>query len=78
MQRRRVFDVELAEPFAVLDDVEVEAEIAVGGGLATTRSITVRTVAGEPYERIVDYELGPRPEPIPAGSPAFDEEDCPF
>ncbi len=65
-------------PDPVPDTAERAVEIAVGGGLATTRSITVRAVAGEPYERIVDYELGPRPEPIPAGSQAFDEEDCPF
>ena len=52
-------------------------KIADGGGLAPTRSITVRAVAGERYERIIDYELGPLPEPIAAGR-LDDEEDCPF
>ena len=35
-------------------------------GCRGTSSITVRTVAGEPYERIVDYELGEIPEAVPA------------
>jgi DNA repair protein RadD len=42
------------------------AEIAVAcgeaGGLAKPLKITVRSVPGERYDRIVDYELGPVPE----------------
>jgi hypothetical protein len=36
--------------------------------------ITVRTVAGEPYDRITDYELGPVPEPVPAEVLEFHQE----
>jgi len=28
------------------------------------KSITVRTVTGEPFERVVDYELGEKPEAV--------------
>jgi DNA repair protein RadD len=62
------------------DPVPVTAEEAVGlanaGALAKTQKITVRSVAGEPFERIVDYELGPMPEAIAATS--FDPADIPF
>jgi DNA repair protein RadD len=37
-------------------------EIANAGGLAPTKSITVRSVSGEEYDRITDHELGPIPE----------------
>jgi DNA repair protein RadD len=33
-------------------------EIANAGGLASTKSITVRSVSGEEYDRITDHELG--------------------
>jgi DNA repair protein RadD len=49
-------------------------EIARAGGLAATRSITVRSVAGEQYDRIIAHELGP----IPARSNADDLLDFPF
>jgi DNA repair protein RadD len=65
-------------PDPVPDSAERAVEIAEGGGLAPTQSITVRAVAGEPYERIIDYELGPVPEPIAVGQLEDDEEDCPF
>ena len=42
-------------------------EIANGGGLAPTNSITVRSVCGEEYDRIIDHELGPIPEPLERG-----------
>ena len=38
-------------------------EIANAGRLASTTSITVRSVSGEDYDRIIDHELGPIPEP---------------
>ena len=37
-------------------------ELAECGAVAPPTYITVRAVAGEPYERIVDCELGPMPE----------------
>jgi DNA repair protein RadD len=35
-----------------------------GGAVAQTLAITVRSVSGEEYDRIIDYELGPIPEPL--------------
>jgi len=61
-------------PDPVPDTAERAVEIAEGGGVAATKIITVRSVAGEPYERIVDYELGPMPEPVPAEVLEFYEE----
>ena len=41
--------------------------------------ITVRSVAGEPFERILDYELGEKPEAVPAQETRdYDEADIPF
>jgi DNA repair protein RadD len=37
-------------------------DIANNGGLALTKSITVRTVTGEEFSRITECELGPIPE----------------
>ncbi len=68
-------------PDPVPDTIERAVEIAEAGGLAPTETITVRTVAGEPYERIIDYQLGPIPEFIPLTSERPDHavlEDIPF
>ena len=49
------------------------------GALATTDSITVRSIVGEKYDRIVAYKVGPLPEPLPAGeTESFDSEEVPF
>jgi DNA repair protein RadD len=52
------------------DPIPATAEEAVlmanSGSLAPTLKITVRAVAGEKFERIIDYELGPVPEPVAA------------
>jgi DNA repair protein RadD len=61
-------------PDPVPDTAERAVELAQDGALAATLSITVRSVAGEPYERIVDYQLGPVPEPLPAEVLEFYEE----
>ena len=66
-------------PDPVPDNVERAIEIIEGGGLATTLAIKVRTVAGDPYERIIDYELGPMPEGVPASEHSeFDPDEIPF
>jgi DNA repair protein RadD len=55
---------------------ERAVDIANAGGLAVAKSITVRTVAGEKFDRIVDYELGEKPEALPvddARQPVTDE-----
>jgi DNA repair protein RadD len=66
-------------PDPVPDTAERAVEIAQGGGLAITRGITVRTVAGDEFERIIDYELGPLPEPV-ASDPycGYDPDEIPF
>lgn len=54
-------------------------DIATAGGVAFTRAITVRTVAGEKFDRIVDYELGEKPETLPVEAYASTEiDDIPF
>ena len=54
-------------------------EIIEGGGLARTMAITVRAVAGEPYERIIAHELDSKPDPIPAGEfVEYDPDEIPF
>ena len=66
-------------PDPVPDTVERAVDIAEGGGVAHTEQITVRNVAGEKYDRIVGYKLGPLPEPVPAGEFGdYDEADIPF
>ena len=44
-------------PVTTADAVRIARE----GGLAKTRKITVRSIAGEKYDRIVGYRLGPKP-----------------
>ena len=66
-------------PDPVPDTIERAVEIAHGGGLASTISITVRSVSGEQYERITEYELGAMPEPLPATErDAYDPDEIPF
>lgn len=51
-----------------------------GGALSRTLAITVRSVAGEQFDRIIDYELGPLPEPceVIANAEGYDGEEIPF
>ncbi len=66
-------------PDPVPDTAERAVEIAEGGGVAHTEMITVRNIAGEKYDRIVGYKLGPMPEPVPAGEFGnYDEAEIPF
>jgi DNA repair protein RadD len=65
-------------PDPVPDTVARAIEIIDGGGLAPTLGITVRSVAGEPYERIIDYELGQVPEPVLVNPYELDPESIPF
>jgi len=62
--------------------------LACAGALARTTRITVRTVAGEEFERITDHCLGPVPaplepgddreEPAIAGAPTAYDDEPPF
>jgi DNA repair protein RadD len=57
---------------------EAAVELAKAGALADTKSITVRSVSGEDYDRITDYQLGDIPGAVerPASEPS--EELFPF
>ena len=55
----------------VPDSAERAVELADAGALAETSAITVRSIAGEKYDRIVDYLLGPIPPLLNGG----DEHD---
>jgi len=54
-------------------------DIANAGGVAMARKITVRSVTGEKFDRIVDYELDEKPEALPAQvALGYDDGDIPF
>jgi DNA repair protein RadD len=66
-------------PDPVPETAQRAVEIIEGGGLAPTDAIVVRSVAGEPYERIVDYEIGSMPEAIPLDEFGhYDPDEIPF
>jgi len=50
----------------------------VAGCFQEPLGITVRSVAGEPYERIIGYELGPVPEPALVNPYELDPDSIPF
>jgi DNA repair protein RadD len=62
------------EPFP--GNAEQAVEICEAGGIAETKAITVRSVSGEKYDRIIDYQLGPIP-PRLDGSDERDNGDLP-
>jgi DNA repair protein RadD len=73
------------EPFP--DSAEEAVELAEAGALAPTRAITLRSVAGEKFDRISDYQLGPVPPRLDGGDeridddvpePVWPEDDIPF
>jgi len=64
-------------PDPVPDSAEQAVALAEAGALAHTEKIVVRTVAGEEYERIVGYTLGPKPEPVPLDREG-DLDEVPF
>ena len=53
----------------VPDNVEDAVALADSGALADVLSIKVRSVAGEKYDRIVDYELTAKPDPADLSLP---------
>jgi len=66
-------------PDPVPATAERAVEIAEGGGIAHTEKVTVRSVTGEQYDRVVGYKLGPMPEPLPVHEAmGYDEEEIPF
>jgi len=60
-----------AEP--IPDDVEVALAMAQAGCLATPSAITIRSVAGEEFDRIVAYEWRNAETPEPEYAPVNDE-----
>ncbi len=64
-------------PDPVPDTAEQAVALAEAGSLCQTDKIVVRSVAGEKYNKIVGYKLGPVPELIPVGA-AVNLEDVPF
>jgi len=54
---------------------EQAVELAEAGSLAPARSITVRSVTGEKYDRIVAHTLGEKPTPVTGGDLAADEPE---
>jgi DNA repair protein RadD len=65
------------DPFPA--SAEQAVRIANAGGLAFTNKITVRTIAGEKYDRIIAVKLGEKPEPIQLDETfVYDESEVPF
>ena len=50
--------------FPVPDTVEEALELAIAGHLAETKRITVRSVSGDDFDSIINYEFGMPPEVI--------------
>lgn len=66
-------------PDPVPDTAQRAVEIIESGGLAPTVGITVRAVAGEPYDRIIDHELGEMPPAVPSSeSLDYYPDEIPF
>jgi DNA repair protein RadD len=66
-------------PDPVPDTAEQAVEIANAGGVAIAEAVTVRSIAGEPYDRIISARLGTKPEPISAGATShLPESEVPF
>jgi len=69
------------------ESADQAVDLAEAGALAQTRAITVRSVAGEKFDRITDYQLGPIPPRLDGGDeqidgdlpePVWPEDDIPF
>ncbi len=59
------------------DTAQEAADLANCGALAHTEVVTVRSVSGEKFERIISCKLGPKPEPSVLHA-AIDLDDVPF
>ena len=67
-------------PDPVPDTAEAAVTLANAGSLKLTHAITVRSVAGERFDRIVKYDLGDMPEDSSAEAvaAAFSDDETPF
>ena len=59
------------------DTAQQASDLANNGALAHTEFVTVRSVAGEKFERVIAYKLGPQPEASPIWA-EVDSNDVPF
>ncbi len=63
----------------VPDTAQQAMEIAESGGVAHAEEITVRSVAGEKYDRVVGYHFSPMPDSVPFHEGVDDDtKDIPF
>jgi DNA repair protein RadD len=62
----------------VPETAEEVVALAQNGRLAPTREITVRSVTGEDFDRIIGYELGDIPPALDDQDAAADALDFPF
>jgi DNA repair protein RadD len=69
------------------ESAQAAVNLADAGALAETKTITVRSVAGEKFDRITGYQLGPTPPRLDGGDgrineeapePVWPEDDIPF
>ena len=60
----------------VPNTVQEAIDLAEAGALAETDQITVRNITGQKYDRIINYQLGPKP-PLLDGSEERDDGDLP-
>ena len=60
----------------VPNTVQEAIELAETGALAETEQITVRSITGQKYDRIINYQLGPKP-PLLDGSEERDDGNLP-
>ncbi len=66
-------------PDPMPDTAAHAVEIANAGGVAIAERITVRSVSGEKYDRIVACKLGSKPDPLPVHeSYEYDGDSIPF
>jgi DNA repair protein RadD len=61
----------------VPETAEEAVALAQAGRLAPTREITVRSITGEKYDRIIGYELGDIPPPLELSDQENSSETCP-
>jgi DNA repair protein RadD len=59
----------------VPESAEEAVALAEDGALCPTKSITVRSIAGEEYTQIIGYKLGEKP---PWREPGWDEDELIF
>ncbi|MEX1228801.1 MAG: DEAD/DEAH box helicase family protein [Planctomycetaceae bacterium] len=66
-------------PDPIPDTAERAVELAEAGALAIPETITVRSITGEKYDRVIAYQLSAVPDAVEASSQTLiDSEEVPF